>query len=423
VDWPISYDELEPFYAAAEKISGVSGDASNPYTPRSGPLPMPPLRPFRLGEAFRKAATSLGLHPYPVPVGMNSEPYDGRRATTYTAWSNGFGSFNNAKWNPALSSIPQALATGNFELRTRCRVFRITTDSNGKANGVEYLDPNGQRRVQKARIVILSSFIFENVRLMLLSGDSRHPSGLGNNSGQLGKSYMTKQFAHVDGDFPTEYFNRHTGPNSQAIIVDDFVSKDFDSLPNGFVGGATIGVENQFLPIQISREPLPPSVRGWGKSYKDFIRRWQHFGVVAIQSDALPYSTHTLDLDPEYRDRSGLGLPVIRITYDLEENERKLSNWMIGKAEACLRYMGAERTWRGPILTGVCSSHDLGGCRMGNDPSASVVDADLHVHDTPGLYVFSGAVFPTCPGVNPNLTIWALVLRASERLVAKLRNY
>jgi gluconate 2-dehydrogenase alpha chain len=322
-----------------------------------------------------------------------------------------------------LSSIPQALATGNFELRTRCRVFRITTDSNGRANGVEYLDPNGQRRVQKARIVILSSFIFENVRLMLLSGDSRHPSGLGNNSGQLGKSYMTKQFAHVDGDFPTEYFNRHTGPNSQAIIVDDFVSKDFDSLPNGFVGGATIGVENQFLPIQISREPMPPGVRGWGKPYKDFIRRWHHFGVVAIQSDALPYSTHTLDLDPEYRDRSGLGLPVIRITYDLEENERKLSNWMIGKAEACLRYMGAERTWRGPILTGVCSSHDLGGCRMGNDPSASVVDADLHVHDTPGLYVFSGAVFPTCPGVNPNLTIWALVLRASERLVAKLRNY
>jgi gluconate 2-dehydrogenase alpha chain len=421
VDWPIDYQALEPYYTAVEKIVGVAGDDTNPFTPRSEPYPMPPLRPFRLGESFRHVTTAMGLHPYPVPVGMNSVAYDGRPATTYTAWSNGFGSFNNAKWNPSLSSVPQALATGNLDLRTHCRAIRICTDRNGHANGVEYVDALGNRQIQQARTVILSSFVFENVRLLLLSGDGRHPDGLGNNTGQVGKHYMTKQFAHVDGDFPHVFFNRHTGPNSQAVIVDDFVSQDFDSLPHGFIGGATIGVENQFLPIQISREVLPPGVRRWGKPYKDFIRQWQHYGVIAIQSDALPYASHTLDLDPEYRDRSGLGLPVIRITYDLRENEQRLAAWMMAKAEECLRAMGATRTWCGPSFTGVCSSHDLGGCRMGDDPATSVVDVDLRVHDTPGLYVFSGAVFPSCPGVNPNLTIWALVHRAADRLVEKLR--
>ncbi|MGC2398250.1 MAG: GMC family oxidoreductase [Acidobacteriaceae bacterium] len=420
-DWPITYAELEPWYQLAETICGVSGDEANPFTPRGKPYPMPPLRPFRLGEIFKETAVSMGLHPYPGPVGMNSVPYQGRPASSYTAWSNGFGSFDNSKWNPSLSSIPRALETGNFDLRTNCRVVRILTDTSGHADGVEYIDANGVRRVQKARTVILSSFTFENARLLLLSGDAKHPHGLGNDQRQVGKYYMTKQFAHVDGEFPERYFNRHTGPNSQAMICDDFVSADFDSWRHGFVGGSTIGVENQFLPIQISREPTPEGVSAWGKPYKDFIRNWNHWGVVAIQSDAMPYSSHTLDLDPHYRDRSGLGLPLVRITYDLLKNERSISEFMMGKAEECLREMGAVRTWRGPMLTGVCSSHDVGGCRMGDDPGRSVVNADLLVHDTPGLYVFGGSVFPTCPGVNPNLTIWALVLRASEQLIRDLK--
>ena len=117
-----------------------------------------------------------------------------------------------------------------------------------------------------------------------------------------------------------------------------------------------------------------------------------------------------------------LGLPVIRITYDLRENERRLSAWMMNKAEECLKAMAASRTWHGPSLTGVCSSHDVGGCRMGNDPTTSVVDDGLEVHDTPGLYVFSGGRVPNMPRCKPEVTIWALVLRSTERLIAKLRH-
>jgi len=327
---------------------------------------------------------------------------------------------NDERWHPGLTSVPEALATGNFELRTHCRVVRVLTDSEGRSSGVEYVDAGGERRVQEARTVILCGYTFENVRLLLLSGDGRHKAGLGNDRGQVGRHFMTKMWADVYGFFPDVVFNKHTGPAAQMWSLDDFIAADFESASHGFVGGVTPNVENQQLPIQISREGLPSEVPTWGKGYKDYLREWQHVCAVRLQPESLSYTTDFLDLDPHHRDRSGLGLPLVRITCDLRENERRLAEWAETKGEEILRVMGATRTWRGPRFRGVCSSHDLGGCRMGEDPASSVVDPDLRVHDTPGLYVFSGAVFPTCPGVNPTLTMWALCYRAAERLVERL---
>src|SRR2546421_5171626 len=422
VDWPLGYDDLEPYYTQLEYLIGVAGNEDNPFISRSKPYPLPPLRPFRKSEIFRKATLAMGLHPYPTPVAVNSEPYNGYPATTYCAWSGGFGPFNDERWHPGLTSVPEALESGNFDLKTYCRVVRVLTDGNGHASGVEYIDRNGNMHVQEARTVILCSYTFENGRLMVLSGDTKHPDGLGNNTGQVGKYFMTKMWADVYGFFPDIVFNAHTGPAAQMWGLDDFVAENFDSFAHGFVGGATPNIENQHLPIQISRDGLPSDVRRWGKEYKDHLRKWQHICPVRLQPESLSYRTDFLDLDPRYHDRSGLGLPLIRITFDLRQNERRQLEWMGAKAEEVLRLMGATRTWRGPHLSGVCSSHDLGGCRMGEDPASSVVDPNLGVHDTPGLYIFSGAVFPTCPGVNPTLTMWALCSRAAEHLVQRLRH-
>ena len=419
-DWPISYEELEPFYTELEHAIGIAGDETNPFVKRSRPLPMPPTRPFRLGEFFSRATRSLGLHPHQVPVGVNTIPYHGRPATSNTAWSNGFGSYTGDKWDPSLDCVPRALATGNFDLRTGCRVVRILTDENGHANGVEYVDALGRRQVQKARTIILGAYTFENIRLMFLSTGAKHPTGIGNQRGQLGRYFTTKMFAHVDGFVPGVIFNRHTGPAAQGVVLDDFLSTEFDCVKEGFIGGATLGAEQQFLPIQISREALPPDVNAWGSSYRNHLKQWQQFGVVRIQPDALPYLTNHLDLDPVHRDKSGLGLPVLRITYDLQANERKLADWMERKSEEILRVMGATKTWRGASFTGVGSSHDFGGARMGADPASSVVNRDLEVHDTPGVYVFSGATFPTCVGINPTLTLAAVCCRAAHQLVKKL---
>jgi gluconate 2-dehydrogenase alpha chain len=154
-------------------------------------------------------------------------------------------------------------------------VIRVLTDATGAAHGVEYLDPLGRSRTQHARAVVLAAYTYENLRLMFLSPDDRHPDGLGNSSGQLGRHYTTKMFAHVNGLFPGVNFNRHTGPAAQGVVVDDFLAEDFNSIAHGFVGGATLGSEQQFLPLQISRECLPPDVRQWGKPYRDHILGWQ----------------------------------------------------------------------------------------------------------------------------------------------------
>jgi gluconate 2-dehydrogenase alpha chain len=418
-DWPVGYDELEPYYTRLEHLIGVAGDESNSYVKRSKPLPMPAMRPFALGERFREVTLARGLHPHPVAVGMNTVPYDGRPATTYYAWSNGLGSFFGDRWHPGLGPVPRAMATGRFELRTHCRVTRILTDASG-ARGVEYVDPLGRVRTQPARAVIIAAYTYETLRLMFLSADSPHPDGLGNTSGQLGKNYMTKMFAHVDGFFPDMYFNRHTGPAAQGIVLDDYVSDQFDYGPHGFVGGATLGAEQQFLPLQISRETLPPDVQPWGKPYRDHLLDWQRLGVVRIQPDSLSYAGHFVDVDPRHRDRSGLGLPVVRVTYRLRENERRLAAWMGQQSADILRAMGATSTWEGPYFTGVGSSHEFGVCRFGEDPSNSVLDPWLAVHDTPNLYVYGGSAFPSCPGINPTLTIWAIVLRAAEKLAGDL---
>lgn len=416
-DWPVTYEDLEPYYDRLEALVGIAGpNEGNPFIPRKQDFPMPPMRPFRLGQLFAQATREMNLHPYPVPVGVNTLPYNGRPATRYGAWDNGFGSRDGSKWHAGLDLVPRALASGRLDLRTGCRVVEILRDGPGRIRGVAYVDANGVRHIQEGKRVILCSYTFENIRLLFLSGDAP-VSAPGNHSGQLGRHFMTKMFGHVNGSFPDQIFNRHTGPAAQGIILDDYLAESFDAPDRSFIGGATLGAEQQFLPLQISREALPPDVRRWGRPYKEHLLSWQHLGVVRIQPDTLPYRSNYLDLDPTHREESGLGLRRLRITYEMKRNEQRLAAWMEERAAEILERMGAARTWQGPRFTGVGSSHDLGGCRMGRDPAISVVDENLEVHGMPGLYVFGGAAFPSCPGINPTLTIWAVALRAAERLV------
>jgi gluconate 2-dehydrogenase alpha chain len=419
-DWPLTYEDLEPFYERVEYLVGVSGGEGNPFVPRRGPFPMPPLRRFRMGESFRAAASGLGLHPYPCPVGINSEPYHGRPGVRYNSFELTLGDNVDAKWHPGLDCVPEALGTGNFDLRTGARVTRVLTGSNGEATGVVYRDEDGRERTVRARAVVLCAYALENMRLMFLSADERRPNGLGNSSDQLGRHTMSRMLCSVYGHVSNEHFNMHTGAVGQNILLEDFHADGFDSFAHGFLGGASIGTEQGAMPISVSRTALPPDVPAWGGAYKAHLRDWQQYAFIRIQEDALPYEDNRVELDPTRRDASGVGLPVLRITHRLHENEERLHQFMVERAEEILRQMGATRTWSGPSYTGVLSSHELGGCRMGHDPAASVVDDTLEVHDTPGLFVFSGAAFPSGCAINPTLTLMAMSLRAGEALAQRL---
>jgi len=419
-DWPLTYEDLEPYYTRVEHLIGVSGDESNPFIRRSRSLPMPPLREFPLGRLFSQAAVRRGMHPHPVPVGINSVPYAGRPATSYNAWSNGFGILDRDRWHPQFDLIPQAIGSGRFRLGTHCRAVEVLTGADGAACGVRYVNPRGDEVVQRARCVVVAAYTFETVRLLFLSRDARHLDGLGNNRGQLGQHFMPKMFVNTYGRFPGHRFNRHTGPAAQAMAVDDYLAGDLDAARLGFIGGGTMSVAQQALPLQISREARPGHVPAWGHGYREHVLAWQEMAGIWMQPDALPYRDNFLDLDPRRTECTAAGLPVIRVTYDLHENERRLSNWLQQEASALLVEMGATTTWQGPAFSGAGSSHDLGGSRSGHDPATSVVGPDLQVHDTPRLYVFSGAVLPTCPGINPTLTMWAWVMRAAEGVARTL---
>ena len=416
-DWPIGYDELEPYYNELEWMTGVAGEPS-PFTPRSRPLPFGPLRPFAAGDAFRAAASQLGYRPYGIPVGRVGEPRDGV-IPTYDPWDEGIGTDSRERWTPLDTLLPAALATGNLDLRTMCRARRIVTDGAGRARGIVYRDPDGRERQQNARVTIVAAYTFETIRLLALSGNDARPDGLGNNKGQLGLNYMSKMFPQVVGEFRDKVFNRHTGPGGQAVVVEDLMA-DGAIEARGIFGGGTLSTENQLLPLQIASDPAPLNAPRWGVGYKQHLRGWNNRAAIKIQADALPLTTNRLLLDPRWRDRSGVGDPVIRVVWDLCEPDRLLYEHMQERAEELLRQMGADRIGRGPIETGVGCCHDLGGARAGEDHAQSVVDPDWQVHDTPGLYVFSGATFPTCPGINPTLTIWAWALRNADELAKSL---
>lgn len=427
-DWPFGYADLAPYYDEAEDLLGVSGDAGgpredgrrrgNPFeAPRSRPYQMPALRRSGLGEKFATAAERLGYHPFALPAAILTAPYKGRHACTYCSFCSRFGCHVDAKASAQNTVLPDAVATGHLTVLTGARVVEIVTED-GRAVGARYRLADGTEHVQRARKVFLATYAFENTRLLLLSRDAAHPDGLGNNRGQVGLYYMTRQQPSVYAQFAGERLNRFIGPTAQAQAIADLSCDHFDHSGLGFIRGGRIAAFNQYLPVEASGV-LPPDVPRYGPAWRDFfVEAYNSTMMLFIDPEILPYAQNRLDLDPDVTD--GLGRPVIRITFDIGENEKRMIPYLQDRAEEIAREMGASRIWRKPALTGPISTHDTGGTRMGEDPAASVTDGFGRVHDTPGLTVVGGSSFVSLPPVNPALTILALALRAADAVAADL---
>ena len=423
-DWPVTYDDVEPFYDVTERLIGVSGQAGNirgqvvpggnPFEgPRSHPYPVPPLRPSGLGELFGEAAAKLGYHPFPIPAAVLTEPYEGRQGCTYCSFCGGMPCHVGAKGDVRTTVVPHSLATGNLEVRTNCRVLRVVVDDHGKVSGVEYDGPDG-RVFQPANTVVLAAFTFENVRLLLLSRSRRFPHGLGNNAGQVGRCFMTRQHPYVFGVFEGRKLNRFTGPPGQGRTIDDLNADHFDHAGAGFIRGGRLWCGNGSPPIAHSGL-IPPEVRRWGRSYKEFLHRHANsVADISFNLEMLPYEANFLDLDPTVCD--ALGRPVVRITFNIYDNEYRAIAFLQQKSAELLRLMGATPVWHSAAATCALSQHDLGGARMGTDPTRSVVDSFGQLHEAPGVFVLGGATFPTQPGCNPTLTIQALALRTATHI-------
>ena len=305
-DWPIGYDDLEPFYEKAEYEIGVSGDVEpNPFKgPRRRPLPMPPLEPkSREYEILKPAALRLGLHPFDTPLLINSVPYDGRSACMRIRWCVGFACETNAKAGSHNTVIPRALATGNAWLRSECTVSEILVDGHGRAAGVVYFDEHDRRQEQPADIVVVSCGATESARLLLLSKSRLFPSGLGNRYDWVGRNLNGHTYTGAVGFFEQETYD-DLGPGVCVSVC------DYNHGTPGLAGGGMLANEFIRLPFQFS-DDQPPGTPSWGKAHKDFMRRYYRRNIM-IQGPTqdMPTWDTRVELDPRLKDH--WGIPVLR---------------------------------------------------------------------------------------------------------------
>lgn len=409
-DWPLSYADLEPYYTKVDWEIGVSGVAgAHPFDPpRSKPYPMPPMRVKSSGVLFERGARKLGLHPIPAPLAINSTVYNGRPACVNCGFCHGFACEVMAKASTLTTVIPQALETGNCEVRAESYVSRLETDKRGRVTGAAYFDARGREHFQKARAVVVAANGAESPRLLLNSSNARFPDGLANSSGLVGKYLMFNYTSRAVGVFEHE-LNEYKSVQVTRILHDFY-----DSDPKrGFYGGggldARIGPQPTMWALRTATEGP-----GWGKGLKDRLREFPRSMQVSAHSTSLPLESNSVSIDPTLKD--AWGVPAIRATYRDHPDDLATSRWLQDRGAEILDAAGALRVSKGPVTESGLAFHLLGTCRMGNDATKSVVDRFHRSHDVPNLFVCDGSSLVTSGRGQPTMTIQALAFRAGEHI-------
>jgi choline dehydrogenase-like flavoprotein len=434
-DWPLTYEDLAPFYDAVEERLGVQGDVDQipPHVlsqaPRDRQFTLPPNPPMYGSTVLAEGARKLGYHPYPVAMAVHSRPFGGHARCNSCGLCSGFGCPINARGGAAISFLHDALRAG-ARLKSRCFAQRVDLAPDGRrATGVSYLDAQGRPRTQRGDLVILAPSAIETARLLLLSATSDHPHGVGNRSGQLGRNLMfhffTLGFAHFARDM-----HAWRGP-STTITIDDFVGPDSPpaakqaGLP--YIKGG-ICETGATLMLRDEASVYAAAPNAWGKAHKDLMRasplRARLVGLAMVGED-MPQEANRVDLDPQVRDV--YGFPVARITRTPHRFEQVASEYYGPKiADICRSAPGAIDGIYLPIASLVAATggegsvfnagpaataHIMGTARMGTDPSRSVTDAFGRVHEVDNLFLGDGSVFVSAGGFNPTLTIMALAMR------------
>jgi choline dehydrogenase-like flavoprotein len=410
-DWPIGYRELAPYYERIERQMGVSGLGGDPAYP---PGPDPPLPPLPLGPGALRVARAhnrLGWHWWPGPNAIISRPYEGRNPCAQ--WGVCMqGCPEGAKASTDLTHWPAAIRHGARVL-TGARVRRLVVGSRGLVTGAEWVDEEDREHFQAADVVVLAANAIGTARLLLLSASNRHPDGLANSSGLVGRRLMMHPFAVVTGIFD-EWFDTWKGNVGCRIHSLQFYETD---ERRGFVRGAKWSMAPSTGGPLNAAMPSRAGDAVWGPEHHRRVReRFGHCLSWGIFCEDLPDEENRVTLDRELTDSSGIPAPAVR--YRLSENSRRALDFMVARASESLMEAGAREieSVKGMRAAGW---HLLGTARMGEDPTTSVVDRWGRSHDVPNLYVVDGSVFVTAGAVNPTHTITSLALRFAERMIER----
>ena len=426
-DWGITYDELEPYYDRFEQVYAVGGTAGNlggriqhggnPFEgPRTREYPNPPMKTAYAGALLRQAANSLGYKPFPIPSANSTRPYTNPYganlgACVYCGYCGRFGCEMGAKASPQTAVLPALIGHRNFELRTLANVIQVNLDNSGhRATGVTYIDARGRTIEQPAEIVLLTSYVFGNVRLMQLSGIGQRYEPV-SGQGVVGRNYSYQHYSNVTLFFDDRVFNPFMGAGALGVGIDEFNGDNFDHGGLGFIGGGSILAFTQGVRPIVSH-PVPQGTPKWGSAWKEAAAHYfnRNFNITS-QGGVQSYRGNYLDLDPTYRDR--YGLPLLRMTFDFQENEHKMSAYLNDRAKELAGVINPNKM-NVTLLNGKYSivryqsTHNTGGAIMGADPATSAVNKYLQSWDFPNVFVVGASAFPQNAGYNPTGTVGAL---------------
>ncbi len=403
LDWPISYDDLRPYYDRIQQEAGISGDHTQEiWRPDGAAYPLPPVPLFAQGEVIAKGFSALGKRTAPLPLALNSRDYKGRDACLWDGWCDA-GCPIRALANPLALYLPAARKKGSRIIHN-AMVTRILTDKKGtKATGVIYQNKEGAETRQMADMVILAAFAIQTPRLLLASAEG----GLANRSGLVGRYIMSHTAALIYGLFAQETDPHMGATGGQLVNQDSYDHKDrrtqgFGSYqwmiaqalkPDGLLG---IGGSNPAL---------------FGAKLTEFMTRAsRHFGTMTGCVEDLPRPENRVTLSST-KDKSGLSRAVVHHNSDTES----VALWQGAKKQGIEIFTaaGATSVWTGPPGP----MHIMGGTIMGEDGDSSVTNSYGQCHDICNLFIAGPGLFPTSGGVNPTFTVHALTLRASDYIL------
>lgn len=430
VDWPISYEELEPYYSKVEEVVGVSGKVKQHsfLEPRSTPdFPFPPLQENIFASWLDKGAQELGFEIFPSPRGIISQPKDNRKACFYSNYCGSYGCNSDAKGSSRAALINQALETGNCTIIPNAKVYHLETDGNGTIVRAHYYDHLGEKQNIKAGIFVVAAQAVETSRLLLMSKNEEFPNGLGNNSGQVGKNIVFSGGGVGSGQvFFDEITEKEAMMLQQPGVFINRASQQWYEINDPAFGprmkGGTIDFVSEHANGVSKSIPLKKENGKliYGSELKSRIHDYftkQRKLKFEIFIDWLPNDNCFVELDPSITDK--WGDPVAKVWLGYHEHDIKVGKYIAEKAETLFKQLGMKNV-HSSVNGSVSSNLQAGGCRFGNDPSTSVLDKNCKAHEVSNLYVTDGSFMPTGGSVTYTFTIYANSFRVADHLLQVL---
>jgi choline dehydrogenase-like flavoprotein len=423
-DWPISYDDLRPYYDRVDRLVGIFGSRENLPNEPDG-IFLPPPRPRCYELLVKRAADRLGVTCIPSRLSIITRAHNGRPACHYCGQCNR-GCRTHSNFSSTNVLITPALETGKLTLITNAMAREVTTDRAGLVTGVTYVDKAaGTDRHVRARVVVLAASALESARLLLNSRSPRFPQGLANSSGVVGRYITDTTGTDVAGFIPALEGNvphNEDGVGGMHLYMPWWLDNRKLDFPRGYhieVWGGR-GVPGAGFMGGIHRYPTGG---GYGKALKDQYRRLYGTTIgFSGRGEMIPNDDSYCEIDPDMVDR--WGIPVLRFHWKWTDHEHRQVKHMQETFRALIGEMGGQvfDPMPGPdrgygIASGGSIIHELGGVRMGADPKTSALNAWCQAHDVKNLFVADGGPFVTQADKNPTWTILALAWRAAERIV------